>query len=57
MARPAALALEMVLNEESERQALEGELGALEAAWREAEEKSRTRFWTRCESPTGCDAD
>jgi hypothetical protein len=33
-----ALALEMALNEESERQALEGELAALEAAWREAEE-------------------
>jgi hypothetical protein len=33
-----ALALEMALNEESERRALEGELAALEAAWREAEE-------------------
>jgi hypothetical protein len=33
-----ALALEMALNEESERQALEGELASLEAAWREAEE-------------------
>jgi hypothetical protein len=33
-----ALALEMALNEESERTALEGELAALEAAWREAEE-------------------
>jgi hypothetical protein len=33
-----ALALEMVLNEEAERRALEGELAALEAAWREAEE-------------------
>jgi hypothetical protein len=28
----------MALHEESERQALEGELAALEAAWREAEE-------------------
>ena len=33
-----ALVLEMALNEESERRALEGELAALEAAWREAEE-------------------
>jgi hypothetical protein len=33
-----ALALEMALNEEAERRALEGELAALEAAWREAEE-------------------
>lgn len=33
-----ALALEMALNEEAERAALEGELAALEAAWREAEE-------------------
>jgi hypothetical protein len=32
------LALEMALNEASERRALEGELAALEAAWREAEE-------------------
>lgn len=35
------LALEMALHEESERQALEGELAALEAAWREAEEIAR----------------
>ena len=35
---PAALALEMAVNEQSERRALEGELAALEAAWREAEE-------------------
>jgi len=37
---PAAtrLALEMVLHEEQERVALEGELAALETAWREAEE-------------------
>jgi hypothetical protein len=28
----------MALTEESERRALEGELAALEAAWREAEE-------------------
>jgi len=33
-----ALALEMALHEESERAALEGELAALEDAWREAEE-------------------
>ena len=33
-----ALVLEMALHEESERRALEGELAALEAAWREAEE-------------------
>lgn len=33
-----ALAFEMALNEASERRALEGELAALEAAWREAEE-------------------
>jgi len=32
------LALEMALNEESERRALEGELALLEAAWREAEQ-------------------
>jgi hypothetical protein len=35
---PGALAFEMALNEESERRALEGELAALEAAWREAEQ-------------------
>lgn len=33
-----ALAFEMALNEENERRAMEGELAALEAAWREAEE-------------------
>jgi hypothetical protein len=32
------LALEMAAHEESERRAMEGELAALEAAWREAEE-------------------
>jgi hypothetical protein len=32
------LALEMAAHEEAERRALEGELAALEAAWREAEE-------------------
>jgi hypothetical protein len=36
-----ALALEMALNEAAERSALEGELAALEAAWREAEEIAR----------------
>jgi hypothetical protein len=35
---PGALAVEMALNEQSERRALEGELAALEAAWREAEQ-------------------
>ena len=35
------LALEMALHEESERRALEGELAALEAAWREAEETAQ----------------
>lgn len=34
----AALALEMALHDEQERRALEGELAALEAAWRQAEE-------------------
>lgn len=38
LAQDEALALEMSLHEEAERQALEGELAALEAAWREAEE-------------------
>ena len=32
------LALEMALHEESERRAMDGELAALETAWREAEE-------------------
>lgn len=36
--RGAALALEMALNHETERRALEGELAALEAMWRQAEE-------------------
>lgn len=35
---PQRLALEMALHEESERRALDGELGELERAWREAEE-------------------
>jgi hypothetical protein len=35
---PAALAFEMALNEASEREALAGELAALERAWKEAEE-------------------
>ena len=38
MPRPTRLALEMALHEEQERRALEGELGQLEQAWREAEE-------------------
>jgi len=36
--RAARLALEMATQEETERQAMEGELKMLEAAWREAEE-------------------
>lgn len=35
------LALEMALHEESERRAMQGELAALEIAWREAEEIAR----------------
>ncbi|HEU4995106.1 MAG TPA: hypothetical protein VFT29_09800 [Gemmatimonadaceae bacterium] len=35
------LALEMVLHEEAERRALEGELALLEAAWRDAEDIAR----------------
>jgi hypothetical protein len=35
---PSRLALEMALHEEQERRALQGELKALEAAWRQAEE-------------------
>lgn len=38
LARDEALALEMSLHEEAERRALEGEIQALKAAWREAEE-------------------
>jgi hypothetical protein len=38
LTRPELLSLEMALNEESERRALEGELAALEFRWREAEE-------------------
>lgn len=36
--RPVRLALEMAAHEESERRALEGELAALEEAWKEAEQ-------------------
>jgi hypothetical protein len=36
--RPTRLALEMALHEEQERRALQGELQALETAWRQAEE-------------------
>ena len=35
---PDRIALEMALHEEAERAAMEGELDALEEAWREAEE-------------------
>jgi hypothetical protein len=38
---PVRLALEMALHEEDERRAMEGELAALEARWREAEEIAR----------------
>ncbi len=38
MAAKTRLALEMAAHEESERRAMQGELRALEAAWREAEE-------------------
>lgn len=38
LSRLDALALEIALQDEAERRALEGELAALEAAWREAEE-------------------
>jgi hypothetical protein len=38
LAYPVRLALEMAAHEEQERRALEGELAALEAAWRQAEE-------------------
>ena len=38
METPLRLALEMAAHEEAERRALEGELGLLEAAWKEAEE-------------------
>lgn len=37
LSKTDALALEMALQEEAERRALDGELAALEAAWREAE--------------------
>lgn len=36
--RPVRLALEMAANDESERRALDGELAALEEAWKEAEQ-------------------
>ena len=36
--RPSRLALEMALHEEQERRALQGELKALEAVWKQAEE-------------------
>lgn len=38
MDRVTAMAVEIALNQESERAALEGELIALQQAWREAEE-------------------
>lgn len=38
MSYPVRLALEMAAHEDSERQALQGELATLEAAWRRAEE-------------------
>jgi hypothetical protein len=39
--KPEALALEMALQDEAERRAMEGELAALEEAWREAESIAR----------------
>jgi hypothetical protein len=39
--RVDALALEMALHDESERRAMEGELAALEDAWRDAEAIAR----------------
>lgn len=41
LSKTDALALEMALQEDAERRALEGELAALAAAWREAEEIAR----------------
>lgn len=41
LSKTDALALEMALQEDAERRALEGELAGLEAAWREAEEIAR----------------
>jgi hypothetical protein len=38
LTRVQRLAFEMALHEETERRAMEGELGDLERAWREAEE-------------------
>ena len=38
LSTPASLALEMALHEDEENRALEGELAALEQAWRDAEE-------------------
>lgn len=38
---PARLAFEMAIHEDTERRALEGELAALETAWREADEVAR----------------
>jgi len=38
---PARLAFEMALHEDTERRALEGELAALAAAWRHADEIAR----------------
>jgi hypothetical protein len=48
-----ALALEIALNEDAERRALEGELAALEAAWREAEEIAHIADALPGEPPAG----
>jgi hypothetical protein len=53
MDQRARLALEMAAHEESERRAFEGELAALEAAWREAEEVAAIA--DRLLTPSGTD--
>jgi hypothetical protein len=41
LSSPERLALEMAVHEEAERRAMHGELAALEAAWRDADEIAR----------------
>jgi hypothetical protein len=45
------LALEMAVHDELEREALRGELAALEAAWRQAEEIAGIADWLPDDSP------